>query len=74
MDACLSCDYCKNNEEQYCASGAIFTHGGVTKYGRAGPDGVPTVGGYADKMVVHEHFGIKVSFMLLVDQQVCGAS
>ncbi len=37
-----------------------FTYGGVTKYGRAGPDGVPTAGGYSDKMVVNEHFGIKV--------------
>lgn len=60
VDACLTCDKCKCKEEQYCATGSVFTYGGVTKYGRAGPDGVPTAGGYSDKMVVHEHFGIKV--------------
>jgi len=56
----MSCDFCKSKEEQYCAMGSIFTYVGVTKYGRAGPDGVPTAGGYSDKMTVNEHFGIKV--------------
>jgi len=60
VDACMSCDFCKRKDEQYCATGSVFTYGGVTKYGRAGPDGVPTAGGYSDKMVVNEHFGIKV--------------
>mmetsp|Transcript_46748 Transcript_46748/g.68665 ORF Transcript_46748/g.68665 Transcript_46748/m.68665 type:complete len:89 (-) Transcript_46748:788-1054(-) len=56
----MSCDFCKSKEEQYCAMGSIFTYVGVTKYGRAGPDGVPTAGGYSDQMVVNEHFGTKV--------------
>lgn len=35
-------------------------YGGVTKYGRAGPDGQPTHGGYSDAMVVNERFAFKV--------------
>ena len=65
VDSCMSCDFCKSKEEQYCATGSIFTYGGVTKYGRAGPDGVPTAGGYSDKMTVNEHFGIKVHCFFL---------
>ena len=34
--------------------------GGVTKYGRAGPNGQPTHGGYSDAMVVNERFAFKV--------------
>jgi hypothetical protein len=60
VDACMTCSKCKCKEEQYCATGSVFTYGGKTKYGRAGPDGVATAGGYSDKMVVNEHFGIKV--------------
>jgi hypothetical protein len=41
VDSCKSCCACKKDEEQYCASGSVFTYGGVTKYGRAGPNGVP---------------------------------
>jgi len=56
----MTCSKCKCKEEQYCATGSVYTYGGKTKYGRAGPDGVATAGGYSDKMVVNEHFGIKV--------------
>ena len=41
VDSCKSCSACKKDEEQYCATGSVFTYGGVTKYGRAGPDGIP---------------------------------
>jgi uncharacterized zinc-type alcohol dehydrogenase-like protein len=60
VDACQSCKSCNKFEEQYCATGSVFTYGGQTKYGRAGPDGLPTVGGYSDKMVVNERYAIKV--------------
>ena len=50
VDACQACKNCNKFEEQYCATGSVFTYGGQTKYGRAGPDGLPTVGGYSDKM------------------------
>lgn len=61
VDACLDCRYCKRNDEQFCATGSTFTYGGVATYGRCGPaDGKPTIGGYSDKMVVHEHFAIHV--------------
>jgi len=39
-------------------TGSTFTYGGVTAHGHAGPNGKPTVGGYSDKMVVHERFAI----------------
>eukprot|EP00960_Hanusia_phi_P039500 753915-Hanusia_phi.AAC.31 len=60
VDSCMDCKYCKQNEEQYCNTGSTFTYGGVSKYGRCGPAGKPTAGGYSDKMVVNEHFAVKV--------------
>jgi uncharacterized zinc-type alcohol dehydrogenase-like protein len=60
VDACHACKMCNKKEEQYCASGSTFTYGGVTAHGRAGPNGLPTVGGYSDKMVVHQRYAIKV--------------
>jgi hypothetical protein len=39
--------------------GMVLTYGGTTKYGRAGPDGAPTHGGYSDAMVVNERFAFK---------------
>jgi uncharacterized zinc-type alcohol dehydrogenase-like protein len=61
VDSCQTCASCKNDEEQYCATGSTFTYGGVTTYGRAGPNGVPTIGGYSNKMVVNEKFAVKVA-------------
>jgi alcohol dehydrogenase (NADP+) len=60
VDSCKSCKFCAQDEEQYCATGSTFTYGGVTQYGRAGPNGKPTIGGYSNKMVVNENFAIKV--------------
>lgn len=60
VDACQTCANCNKFEEQYCATGSVFTYGGMTKYGRAGPDGKPTHGGYSDKMVVNERYAIKI--------------
>lgn len=60
VDSCAKCNSCEKAEEQYCVNGSVFTYGGMTKYGNAGPDGQPTHGGYSDKMVVHERFAIKV--------------
>lgn len=60
VDSCQTCKWCKADEEQYCATGSTFTYGGVTSYGRAGPNGNPTIGGYSTKMVVNEKFAVKV--------------
>lgn len=60
VDSCQECKFCKMDEEQYCASGYTSTYGGVSQYGRCGEAGNPTIGGYSDKMVVHEKFAVKV--------------
>lgn len=60
VDSCLECTFCKRGDEQYCKTGSTFTYGGMSTYGRAGPNGVLTKGGYSDKMVVHEHFAVKI--------------
>merc|ERR1739845_236506 len=60
VDSCLECSSCKGGDEQYCESGATFTYGGRSTYGRAGEEGAPTMGGYSDKMVVDERFAVKV--------------
>jgi D-arabinose 1-dehydrogenase-like Zn-dependent alcohol dehydrogenase len=46
VDSCMDCRYCKRNDEQFCATGSTFTYGGVSTYGRCGPAGKPTIGGY----------------------------
>lgn len=60
VDSCLGCSPCRQFEEQYCANGSVPTYGGETKYGRAGPDGKPTHGGYSDGMVINERFAYRV--------------
>eukprot|EP00227_Mantoniella_beaufortii_P015055 CAMPEP_0197592856 /NCGR_PEP_ID=MMETSP1326-20131121/16142_1 /TAXON_ID=1155430 /ORGANISM="Genus nov. species nov., Strain RCC2288" /LENGTH=360 /DNA_ID=CAMNT_0043158661 /DNA_START=48 /DNA_END=1130 /DNA_ORIENTATION=+ len=68
VDACHACKNCNKFEEQYCATGSTFTYGGMSTYGRAGPNGKPTVGGYSDVMVVHERYAIKVPADAPLDQ------
>jgi D-arabinose 1-dehydrogenase-like Zn-dependent alcohol dehydrogenase len=60
VDACLSCAACLRGEEQKCAKGNIATYNGRDKHGRAAtfPAGGATLGGYTQRMVVHERFGI----------------
>jgi hypothetical protein len=60
VDSCLTCAACKRGEEQMCSK-QVATYNGKDFSGRAatGP-GAPqhTLGGYSDKMVVHERFAI----------------
>jgi len=49
VDSCRSCAECKKGQESYC-KGRVPTYNGRDK------DGVPTMGGYADKIVVNEDF------------------
>ncbi|CAE8614690.1 unnamed protein product [Polarella glacialis] len=61
VDSCLQCDDCKQGYEQYCSGGgSTGTYGGVAAHGRCGEKGRRTMGGYSNKMVVHEHFAVKV--------------
>jgi len=55
VDSCHSCDNCKHDLEQYCTTGWIGTYGSPDKY-----LGGMTHGGYSEKIVVDEHFVLKV--------------
>ncbi|QEM07162.1 NAD(P)-dependent alcohol dehydrogenase [Mucilaginibacter rubeus] len=57
VDSCMECKSCKDGEEQYCENGKMtFTYGAPDK---TSPSGL-TQGGYADNIVVKEHFVIKI--------------
>ena len=62
VDSCGRCAACEVGEEQRCAAGNVPTYGGTDKYGRAAqvPAGRQTLGGYTDRFVVHENFGVKI--------------
>jgi len=55
VDSCQTCDNCKHDLEQYCSNGWVGTYNGEDKY-----LGGPTLGGYSEKIVVDEHFVLKV--------------
>lgn len=57
VNSCLECDNCEGGEEQYCERGeTVFTYGYPEK---SSPTGI-TQGGYADKVVVRDHFAIRI--------------
>jgi uncharacterized zinc-type alcohol dehydrogenase-like protein len=56
VDSCRSCQDCRAGLEQFCQKGAVFTYNS--------PDpilGGMTYGGYSDKVVVDQHFVLRVS-------------
>jgi alcohol dehydrogenase (NADP+) len=55
VDSCRECDSCKKDLEQYCLNGSTGTYNGADKY-----LGGHTFGGYSEKVVVDEHFALKV--------------
>jgi uncharacterized zinc-type alcohol dehydrogenase-like protein len=55
VDSCHTCDNCKKDLEQYCTTGWIGTYGSPDKH-----LGGMTLGGYSEKIVVDEHFVLKV--------------
>ncbi len=56
VDSCRRCASCGDDLEQYCENGSTGTYGGVEK-----ETGRPTRGGYSDKIVVDEHFVLRLS-------------
>ncbi|RSC25230.1 NAD(P)-dependent alcohol dehydrogenase [Pseudomonas putida] len=54
VNACGECENCLDDREQNCLKGATFT------YNSALTGGGHTLGGYSDRMVVAEHFGIRI--------------
>lgn len=55
VDSCHTCDSCKKDLEQYCTTGSTGTYNGKDKH-----LGGHTFGGYSEKVVVDEHFVLKV--------------
>ena len=56
VDSCRECDNCKHDQEQYCASGAVFSYNGMERDG----SGI-TFGGYSKSIVCHEDFVLRIS-------------
>jgi alcohol dehydrogenase (NADP+)/uncharacterized zinc-type alcohol dehydrogenase-like protein len=57
VNSCMKCDSCKNGEEQHCETiGMVGTYGTPDT---SSPTGI-TQGGYANNIVVTEHFAIKI--------------
>ena len=57
VDSCGTCKSCKHGEEQYCDKHEVlWTYGAPDK---TSPTGI-TQGGYANNIVVKEHFAIKI--------------
>lgn len=55
IDSCRECHFCKNHEEQYCEAGFTATYNGMDKY-----TGERTRGGYAQSVIVDQHFVVSV--------------
>src|SRR3954465_15308802 len=56
VDSCRTCDSCRTDREQNCEKGATFTYNAPDNHGTA----KVTYGGYSDKIVVTEHFVIRI--------------
>lgn len=54
-DSCRTCDHCRQDLEQFCDSGAIFTYNSPDKH-----LGGHTFGGYSERIVVHEDFVLRL--------------
>lgn len=54
VDSCANCESCKENLEQYCEKGPIFTYNGKDKYGQI------TYGGYSSQIIVDHKFVLHV--------------
>lgn len=55
VDSCRTCSSCEKDLEQYCLNGWVGTYGGQDKH-----MGGSTHGGYSEKIVVDEHFVLRV--------------
>ncbi len=55
VDSCRECDSCRHDLEQYCLTGFTGTYNGNDKH-----MGTQTFGGYSEKVVVDEHFVLKL--------------
>ena len=54
VDACGHCEACEDGHEQHCPE-STYTYGGVDRR-----DGLPTQGGYSEKIVVNQKFVLRI--------------
>lgn len=62
VDSCRTCTSCQDGLEQYCELGATLTYNGQEK------NGTPTFGGYSTRIVVDEHYVLRIPHQLPLDQ------
>jgi alcohol dehydrogenase (NADP+) len=55
VDSCLTCANCKDNLEQFCENGTVWTYNSPDKH----TDGI-TYGGYSESIVVDKAFVLKI--------------
>lgn len=55
VDSCRTCPSCKENLEQFCEQGMVFTYNGLDKY-----DHKITYGGYSKEIIVDEAFVLHI--------------
>ena len=55
VDSCRECSSCEQGLEQYCLEGMVGTYGGVDRH-----DGKMTYGGYSERIVVSEHYVLRL--------------
>jgi len=55
VDSCRTCENCLSDREQNCLNGTTFTYNSPDQI-----SGGLTYGGYSDKMVVKEHFVVRI--------------
>jgi uncharacterized zinc-type alcohol dehydrogenase-like protein len=60
VDSCRACSECKEGLEQYCQQFPTFTYNGVDKHLSTPQKQIHTWGGYSKKIVVDEHFVVKM--------------
>jgi uncharacterized zinc-type alcohol dehydrogenase-like protein len=56
VDSCQHCASCAEGLEQYCDEGATWTYNGLDRR-----DGLPTYGGYSERIVVSAKFVVRIS-------------
>lgn len=62
VDSCGECEYCKDGQENFCQRGAVMTYNGL------GYDEQPTLGGYAQRVVVQEKFVVSIPAGIELDE------
>jgi uncharacterized zinc-type alcohol dehydrogenase-like protein len=55
VDSCRHCSPCCKGLEQYCVEGSTYTYNATDRH-----DGMPTYGGYSERIVVSDAFVLKV--------------